>query len=90
MNIILQSCLNSIKGSYPNINPAYNITVDLSYIGRDLHNDCNTSRGQILSNDVNTTNSPLNVIIDVFVRYPDYDHPGDLNMTYYKRTLQKI
>ena len=79
-------CLNTIKGSYPSTDPAYFITVELSYIGRDLDASC----ARILANDVNTTNSPLNVIIDVFVRYPDYDHPGDLNMTYYKRTLQKI
>ena len=76
------NCLNTINGSYQN----YNITVELSYIGRDLDVSC----ARILANDVNTTNSPLNVIIDVFVHYPDYDHPGDLNMTYYKRTLQKI
>ena len=81
-------CLNSINGSYQD----YNITVDISYIGKGLDSSCNSisGRGRILANDVNTTNSPLNVIIDVFVRYPDYDHPGDLNMTYYKRTLQKI
>jgi len=76
------NCLNTINGSYQN----YNITVELSYIGRDLDASCS----RILANDINTTNSPLNVIIDVFVHYPDYDHPGDLNMTYYKRTLQKI
>ena len=76
------NCLNTINGAYQD----YKITVELSYIGRDLDASCSRR----LANDVNTTNSPLNVIIDVFVRYPDYDHPAELNMTYYKRTLQKI
>jgi len=76
------NCLNTIHGTYQD----YKITVELSYIGRDLDASCSRR----LANDVNTSGSPLNIIVDTFVRYPDYDHPDDLNMTYYKRTLQKI
>jgi hypothetical protein len=80
------TCLNSINGSYND----YDVTVNISYIGR--HNILNGGCTHILNpgNDVVTTKSPLNIIVDVFVRYPDYDHPDDLEMTYHRRSLQKI
>jgi len=86
------ACLDNIIGSYPSINPAYNIDVNISYIGnnQNLGSGSNTGCDRILASDVNTSKSPLNIIIDVFVRYPDYDHPDGLMMTYHRRSLQKI
>jgi len=80
------TCLNSINGSYND----YNITVNISYIGH--HDILNGGCTRILNpiNDVITAKSPLNIIVDVFVRYPDYDHPDGHNMTYHRRSLQKI
>jgi hypothetical protein len=78
------NCLNNISGSYGD----YNIDVNISYIGRDtiLNTNCrNLYRGTI-----NTLKSPLNIIIDVFVHYPDYDHPNNLKLSYHRRSLQKI
>ena len=76
-------CLNEITGKYGD----YRIRADISYIGNtDIHASCT----RVLSNTVVTPSSPLNVIIDVFIQYPDYDHPDDLNLTYHQRTLQKI
>ena len=82
------NCLRDITGRYPVSSPAYFIDVNISYIGRGLNSSCSSDR--ILANDVNTTKSPLNIIVDVFVSYPDYDHPDDLKMTYHRRSLQKI
>ena len=76
------NCLNEITGTYGD----YDIRADISYIGSGIDPSCT----RILSNTVSTLNSPLNIIIDVFIKYPDYDHPGDLNLTYHQRTLQKI
>ncbi len=78
------NCLNDISGKYGG-SDGYDINVNISYIGRGLDGSCRT-----LSNDVNTTKSPLNIIVDVFVSYSDHDHPDDLNMTYHRRSLQKI
>ncbi len=78
------NCLNTINGAYQD----YNITVKLSYIANTSTDISNCSRR--LSTAVTTPGSPLNIIVDVFVRYPDYDHPDNLMKTYYKRTLQKI
>jgi type II secretory pathway pseudopilin PulG len=80
-----RTCLNEIHGSYGD----YNITVKISYIGRfDILNGGCTYR--LNSTDIVTQKSPLNIIIDTFIRYPNYDHPDELKMTYHKRSLQKI
>jgi len=77
-------CLNNITGTYG----IYNVDVNISYIGNtDLAGNCRT-----LSNAVTTVKSPLNVIVDVFVRYDDLDNPSPTppKMTYHRRSLQKI
>ncbi len=77
------TCLNNISGTYGD----YTVVANISYIARPstIDGNCRT-----LSTAVTETSSPLNIIIDVFVKYPDYDHPNDLNMTYHKRKLEKI
>ena len=76
-------CLNSITGTYG----PYNIQANISYIGNNLDGSC----VRILNvNPIITPKSPLNIIVDVFVSYTDIDHPNDLNMTYHRRSLQKI
>ena len=78
------NCLNNITGTYGD----YRVTANIFYISKPGILDSSCSRR--LSESVMTLKSPLNIIVDVFVRYPDYDHPNDINMTYHKRTLQKI
>lgn len=76
------NCLNTIDGSIDN----YTIKTEISYIGDTNVTGCS----RVLSNTVVNPNSPLNIIVDVFVSYPDLDHPDDMNMTYHRRSLQKI
>jgi len=84
------TCLKNISGTYG----TYNIDVNISYIGHaNLHANCRLARpisNPPASNAVVTPKSPLNIIVDVFVDYPDYDHPDGLRMTYHRRSLQKI
>lgn len=72
--------------------------VRISYIG-DAANvgSCGTVGTNVFSNAVTTVNTPLNVVIDVYVEYKALDHhayDGDFDdvpwITYHKRTLQKI
>ena len=76
------TCLNTINAVVDN----YTIRADISYILDAPVATCNT----VLSSAVVTPNSPLNIIVDVFISYPDLDHPDDMNMTYHRRSLQKI
>ena len=80
------NCLNSINSD---VGGFYKVNVNISYIGRDISSSCNN----ILSTDINTTNSPLSIIIDVDVKYQNPDDPRGASapwITFHKRTLQKI
>ena len=79
------TCLNEITANVDNNN--YNIRTVISYIG---NSDLASSSCARKISSVVTPESPLNIIVDVFVSYPDLDHPDDLNMTYHRRSLQKI
>ena len=76
------NCLDTINGVF---NP-YTITVNISYIGDTdtLRNNNNCSN--VLSNTV-SAEPFLNIIVDAYVSYP---HENGQNITYHKRTLQKI
>jgi Tfp pilus assembly protein PilV len=86
-------CLNDIDGGFgsdPTITN-YRVRVRLAYIGNSGVNSCSSSR--VLSNSVINTDSPLHILVDVYVEYRDPDHPNPSNspwITYHKRTLQKI
>ena len=82
------NCLNNITGAYPVSNPIYNIDVNISYIANNTTDISNCAKK--LSTTATTEKSPLNIIVDVFVSYTDLDHPDDQNITYHRRSLQKI
>ena len=81
------NCLNTISGNYKGSENGYMVDVNISYIGNNLDTHC---ARKLNSNPITTAKSPLSIIVDVFVSYPDFDHPDDLNMTYHSRRLLKI
>jgi len=78
------NCLNEISGIFGD----YQVNASISYIASSAY--VSTSCNNVLSSAVATKNTPLQIIVDIAVSYPDYDHPNDLNMTYRKRSLLKI
>ena len=93
-NASATNCLSDIDGTIgsPNDGEGYNIRIRIAYIGHTSEvNLCAGTR--VLSNTVNTINSPLNIVVDAYVEYKEPDHPDSSNapyITYHKRTLQKI
>lgn len=86
------NCLSDIDGTVGS-NPAngngYRIRTRIAYIGHNTEvGACPTTR--VFSNSVNEDNSPLNIIVDVYVEYKEADNTGAPWVTYHKRTLQKI
>ena len=88
------NCLNDISGNYgllPDGNYLYTVDVNISYIANEtenLHGNCRT-----LSSGVTNLKSPLSIIVDVFVRHKNLDHPAGNSapeITYHRRSLQKI
>jgi type II secretory pathway pseudopilin PulG len=88
------NCLSNINATIgaPNNGTGYLIEVRIAYIGNAAEiGTCATERQ--LSAVVVTPGSPLNIIVDTYVRYKEPDHPDPANapfITYHKRTLQKI
>lgn len=96
------NCLETINGDVGN-NPengeGYRIETRLSYIG-DETLAC-TGTDSIISNEDTTPENQFYVMVDVFVRYRDFDvigaildGGGDLDdvpwVTYHRRTLQRL
>ncbi|EIF50968.1 hypothetical protein [Sulfurovum sp. AR] len=84
------NCLSDIDGTVGS-NPAngngYRIRARIAYIGHNAEvGTCST----VFSNSVNEANSPLNIIVDVYVEYKEADNTSAPWVTYHKRTLQKI
>ncbi len=65
----------------------YEVHVRLFYIGDARISNCPNTR--IISSAIITPQSPLNVIVDVYVRYKD-EALSNQWVTYHRRTVQKI
>ncbi len=86
------ACLQDIGATIgtPNTGNGYRVRVHISYIATpdvDL-TQCNSVR--ILSSSVQTAESPLSILVDVYVDYKDPDDLGGPWRTIHRRTIQKI
>ena len=83
------NCLTTINGNFN----TYAITVNIAYIGNDGTTPGSDDTLQLcgganaIASVVVTPQSPLNIIVDTYVSYPD---DNDQNITYHRRSLQKI
>lgn len=79
-------CIDTINGSLAD-GGGYTVTTQISYI---LGNAVTATCLNILDNSVVTSESDLNIIVDAYVAYKDLDNPSGNDITYHRRTLQKI
>ncbi len=94
------NCLSTIKGTVGNAtasnpNDGYRIRTHIAYIGTAAvigplgnSNICDNTRK--LGTVAAGSDTPLTIIVDAYVDYKDLDNPGGQNLTYHKRTVQKI
>jgi len=85
-------CLQTINSDNVIVNESnggYQVRVQIAYIGNGngVVSSCPTTT--ILTDAVTTTKSALNIIIDTYVQYHDFESPSQWR-TYHKRTVQKI
>jgi len=80
------SCLNNISGTYG----IYNVDVNISYIGTSDYLGTGSNCSRKLDSTVSTKESPVNIIVDVFVSYTNPSRPDNQKVTYHRRSLQKI
>ncbi len=91
------STINSTIGTDPaTTGQGYQITVHLTYIGNNRYiGSCANKAAELSNNDIDT----LSVIVDVYVRYKDYQQvavaaPANKAkvpwITYHRRSIQKL
>jgi len=81
------NCLKTITGTYGIAPNAYTARIQISYIGTNAEiGNCGDRRLATITN----TTSPLSIIIDAYIDYRDFDNPTGPNISYHRRTIQKI
>ena len=69
----------------------YNITVNIKYIGNNtLLSSCTSSAITTWTNNTSGFYKSISLIIDTFITYKDFDDPSNRDITFHRRTLQKI
>jgi len=88
------SCLKTINASFGENQNLYTIKIELRYIANSVlfPNGCTRNISptwNVASPSLNIDQS-ISVIIDTYVNYKDFDDPSDRNITFHRRTVQKL
>ncbi len=79
------NCLSTINGTWN----GYSARIHIAYIGTNtIIDDCADVR-ELGTVPVNS-DTPLTIIVDAYIDYEDLDNPDGPDITYHKRTIQKI
>ena len=81
---------SDVLGNDSDNGEGFRVRTRISYIGADDQNLDNCSNTRVFSDQVQTEESSLNIIVDVYVEYKELDNPDSQWITYHRRTLQKI
>ena len=69
----------------------YDITVHIQYIGNNtLLSGCVSLITSTWTNNSNGFNKTVSLVIDTFITYKDFDDPANRDITFHRRTLQKL
>ena len=89
------SCINEVNATFgDNVNSqVYTIQTTMQYASNITQTPaaCDTLNATPWVDSATTGfNSTVSVIVDVYVSYTDFDDPTNRNITFHKRTLQKL
>ncbi len=90
-NTCFTSSLENVDGG-KNSPGGYDIAINVKYIGNaTLLGNCSTATDTtILPNNINGFDKTVSLIIDTYVKYKDFDDPSNRDITFHRRTLQKL
>jgi len=86
------NCIQDINASFGDTENLYTIQTHLQYIGNsELLPNC----GTLLTPTWSVANptgfdSAISIVIDVFIKYKDFDDPNGRDITFHRRTVQKL
>ena len=97
------NCLEHINDHFGDASNGYDIHIDIKYLGNDtLLANCRNnieSNGEFDLSNTNatwTTNNTngfyqtISLIIDTYITYKDFDDPSNRDITFHRRTIQKL
>jgi len=95
---VLGSCLETIKDHFGAASPdGYEIEMQLHYVGNStLLKGCNKTLSPLSgttgtwTETANGFDRTISLMVDTYITYKDYDDPSDRNITYHRKTLQKL
>ena len=91
-------CIETINDHFGASSPAgYDIHIDLHYIGNEnLLKGCTKTLSPLAGTEGTwSSNDPgfhttVSLMIDTYISYKDFDDPANRDITYHRRTLQKL
>jgi len=84
------NCLENINDHFGADDNGYNINVTIRYIGRNAAlSTCSSNAIAILNGNIGF-NRTISLVIDTYITYKDFDDPQNRNITFHRRTLQKL
>ena len=82
-------CLEQINDYFGDVSNAYNIKINIGYIGKNSNLvGCGTKIADL--NGTGGFYDTISLIIDTYITYKDFDDPANRDITFYRRTLQKL
>ena len=84
-------CLETITDHFGAASPdGYDVEMQLHYVGNTtLLNGCSKTIGT-WSETTTGFDRTVSLMVDTYITYKDYDDPSDRNITYHRKTLQKL
>ena len=96
------TCLEELNDHFGDASNGYNIHINIKYLGNDTRlAKCNnniesdgsfdlTTKNATWTNNTNGFNKTISLIIDSYITYKDFDDPSNRDITFHRRTLQKL
>ena len=84
-------CIDTINAHFGDVNHGYDIETEIRYLGKDTEvSNCTPTRVLSSLSGATTFDQSMSLVIDTYVYYKDFDNPSDRNVTFHRRTLQKL
>jgi len=85
------SCLEKITDHFGDTNNGYDIDIRIKYIGKKSElTNCSASNVIATLDGATGFDNTISLIIDTYISYKDFDDPSDRNITFHRRTIQKL
>ena len=83
------TCLQQINDHFGDASNGYNVRINIGYIGKSSNLvGCGTKVGDL--NGTGGFYDTISLIIDTYITYKDFDDPSNRDITFHRRTLQKL